>query len=86
MLKVLACDVVARFLDTAMYIQRGNDVTVISDNGRVTTAALDKGLKTDRVNFKQVKIKVFLRLCHASFVYVSFVEKEKLCRFLLRMF
>ncbi|WAR24247.1 hypothetical protein MAR_037916 [Mya arenaria] len=51
--KVLACDLVARFLDTAMYIQRGNDVTVITENGKVTTAALDKGVKTDRVVFKQ---------------------------------
>ncbi|XP_052271400.1 uncharacterized protein LOC127872113 [Dreissena polymorpha] len=51
--QVLACDVVARFLETAMYIQKGNDVTVIGADGKVTTAALDKGMKPDKVLFKQ---------------------------------
>ncbi|WAR15419.1 hypothetical protein MAR_005524 [Mya arenaria] len=32
---------------------KGNDVTVIMENGNVTTAALDKDVKSDRVVFKQ---------------------------------
>ena len=38
-----------------MYIQKANDVTVISEDGKVTTAALDKGVKPDKVRFKQVR-------------------------------
>lgn len=53
---MLASDVVARFLDTALYIKKRNEVTVISEAGKVTTAALDNGCRPERVNFKQVRL------------------------------
>lgn len=53
---MLASDVVARYLDTALYIKKGNEVTVINECGKVTTAALDKDVHPEKVNFKQVVI------------------------------
>jgi hypothetical protein len=54
LLKVLATDVVARFLDTAMDIQQGKEVSMTTDEGRLVVASLDSHSKPDNVMFKQV--------------------------------
>ncbi|XP_045158623.2 uncharacterized protein LOC123524473 [Mercenaria mercenaria] len=51
--EVLATDVVARFLDTAMDIQKGKDVSFTTDEGRAINATLDRNVKPDKVLFKQ---------------------------------
>lgn len=51
--EVLATDVVARFLDTAMAIQKGQNVSFKADDGRVINAKLDANVIPDRVLFKQ---------------------------------
>lgn len=51
--QVLAIDVVGRFLDTAAEIQQGNDVCIVTEDGRTINACLDKNAKPERVTFKQ---------------------------------
>ncbi|XP_060556826.1 uncharacterized protein LOC132717387 isoform X2 [Ruditapes philippinarum] len=51
--EVLATDVVARFLDTAMDIQQGKEVSMTTDEGRLVVASLDSHSKPDNVMFKQ---------------------------------
>lgn len=77
--EVLATDVVGRFLDIAIRIQNGSDVSATSDDGKRTfTASLDKIARPERLAYKQFTwLPNEVGLSHYNLTVVTFLERTQ---------